>query len=374
MPGSVASSDEDEVSQQRFELPMSTSELTFGQYESYIVDVDQLQNHGIGQADIIKLKAASYHTVASVHAAMGRHLLKIRGFSDMKVEKVKEAVKKCLPNTSGFITAAETLLNRRRCFRLSTGSKQWDHILNGGLQSSSINEVFGEYRCRKTQLAHTLSVVAQLPKEDGGGEGKVAWIDTEGTFRPERIVQIAERYQIDPDQANENIIQHRASNSDDQADSLCRLAEQFVSGQYRLLVIDSLMALFRTDYIGRGELSERQQKLGLFLQKLTKMAEEFNLVVFMTNQVQSDPGASALFASADGRKPVGGHVVAHASTTRILLRKGRGEERVAKIQDSPGKWPSISVHEVSLTDSGDCPEREATYIITTGGINDPEKA
>ncbi|KAK4962245.1 carboxymethylenebutenolidase [Elasticomyces elasticus] len=115
------------------------------------------------------------------------------------------------------------------------------------------------------------------------------------------------------------------------------------------------MALFRVDFPGRGELSERQQKLNQFLSKLTRMAEgsfaQFNICVLMTNQVQSDPGASALFAGSDGRKPVGGHVLAHASTTRILLRKGRGDERVAKVQDSP-----------------------ATYIITNGGINDPDKA
>lgn len=117
------------------------------------------------------------------------------------------------------------------------------------------------------------------------------------------------------------------------------------------------MACFRVDYCGRGELADRQQKLNQFLSKLTHMAEEFNVCVLMTNQVQSDPGANALFAGADGRKPIGGHILAHASTTRVLLRKGRGEERVAKIQDSP-----------------DCPEREATYVITNGGINDPEKA
>jgi meiotic recombination protein DMC1 len=105
------------------------------------------------------------------------------------------------------------------------------------------------------------------------------------------------------------------------------------------------------------------------------MAEEFNITVFITNQVQSDPGASALFAGADGRKPIGGHVVAHASTTRVLLRKGRGEERVAKIQDSPGKMPSAYRWSRLLTMYlTDCPEKEATYIITTGGIADPEKA
>ena len=161
-------------------------------------------------------------------------------------------------------------------------------------------------------------------------------LDTEGTFRPERIAQIAERFDIDPELANENIIVVRALNSDHQNDVLADLNEHFVSGEYRLLVIDSICALFRVDYIGRGELQDRQSKLGVYLNRVKNMAEEFNLTVLMTNQVQSDPGASALFASADGRKPIGGHVVAHASTTRVLLRKGRGEERVAKIQDSPG--------------------------------------
>lgn len=181
-------------------------------------------------------------------------------------------------------------------------------------------------------------------------------VDTEGTFRPERIVQIAERFGIDAETANDNITYIRAQNSEHQHEVLCQLSEQLVTGDYRLLVVDSICALFRVDYIGRAELSERQQKLGLFLQKLTKMAEEFNLTVFMTNQVQSDPGASALFAGADGRKPIGGHVVAHASTTRILLRKGRGEERVAKVQDSPGKpahlFPPASFADLSRRLSG----------------------
>ena len=95
-----------------------------------------------------------------------------------------------------------------------------------------------------------------------------------------------------------------------------------------------------------------------------------------TNQVQSDPGANALFAGADGRKPVGGHILAHASTTRVLLRKGRGEERVAKIQDSPGLFSHFYYTPPYLLTQSfpDCPEREATYIITNGGIADPEKA
>ncbi|KAE8452729.1 hypothetical protein EG329_013001 [Mollisiaceae sp. DMI_Dod_QoI] len=342
---------------------------------SLIVDIDEIQAHGefcksikdkkmqlsligVNASDIAKLKANNIFTVATLVGTMSKRLLKIKGFSDTKVEKIKEAGKKCSP-TAGFMTAAELGHLRERCIRISTGSKQLDAALNGGFQTMSINEVYGEFRCGKTQLAHTLAVIAQLPKEMGGAEGKVAYIDTEGTFRPERIQEIAERFGVDPDQACENISYARAQNSEAgmQMELLEGLAANFATNEYRLLVIDSIMALYRTDFTGRGELADRQQALGLFLRRAAQMAEEFNLVVFMTNQVMSDPGANAMFAGVDGRKPAGGHILAHASTTRLLLRKGRGEERVAKIMDSP-----------------DCPEREATYIITTGGINDPEKA
>ncbi|KAK9368285.1 DNA recombination and repair protein Rad51, partial [Lipomyces kononenkoae] len=217
----------------------------------------------------------------------------------------------------------------------------------------SITEVFGEYRCGKTQLAHTLCVTTQLPKSMGGAEGKVAYIDTEGTFRPERLRDIAERFGVEPDQVCDNISYARALNSEHQMELIEKLGSTFADGSYRLLIVDSIMAQFRVDYCGRGELNERQQKLNQMLGRLNRLSEEYNVAVFMTNQVQSDPGASALFAAADGRKPVGGHVLAHASATRIMLRKGRGEERVAKLQDSP-----------------DMPEREATYCIGEGGIQD----
>ncbi|CAN9111249.1 unnamed protein product [Alternaria alternata] len=326
--------------------------------DGFIVDIDAIQAHGIGAVDISKLKSNGYYTIASVHSATRRNLLKIKGFSEIKVDKVKDAIAKCQHSLlgGGFQTAHELGHLRKRVIKISTGSKALDAVLGGGFQTMSISEVFGEFRCGKTQLSHTMSVIAQLPKDMGGAEGKVAYIDTEGTFRPERIAQIAERFGVDPETAQDNITYARAVNSEHQMELLNKVAEFFVSNEYRLLIIDSIMALFRVDYTGRGELNERQQKLNQFLSKLTHVAEEFNVAVLLTNQVQSDPGASALFASADGRKPIGGHILAHASATRILLRKGRGEERVAKIQDSP-----------------DMPEKEATYIITNGGINDAEK-
>ena len=148
----------------------------------------------------------------------------------------------------------------------------------------SISEVFGEFRCGKTQLSHTMSVVAQLPREMGGADGKVAYIDTEGTFRPERIAQIAERFGVDPDSAQENIAYARALNSEHQLELLNALSREFAGGEYRLLIIDSIMNCFRVDYCGRGELADRQQKLNQFLMKLAHMAEgRTNKTSLMTN-------------------------------------------------------------------------------------------
>lgn len=244
---------------------------------------------------------------------------------------------------------------RTKVFHITTGSRQFDEILGGGIQSMSITEVFGEFRCGKTQLCHTLCVSAQLPTDMGGGEGRVAYIDTEGTFRPDRIRSIAERYDVDADTCLENISYARALNSEHQIELVEQLGNELAEGTFRLLIVDSIMACFRVDFSGRGELNERQQKLNQHLSNLTRVAEDYNIAVFLTNQVQSDPGASALFAAADGRKPVGGHVLAHASATRILLRKGRGEERVAKLQDSPNM-----------------PEKECVYVIGEGGIKDTD--
>ncbi|CCE93187.1 recombinase DMC1 TDEL_0F03760 [Torulaspora delbrueckii] len=334
---------------------MSTTEVeTDSTGHSNVIGVDEMQNYGINASDLQKLKSSGIFTINTVLSTTRRNLAKIKGLSEVKVEKIKEAAGKIIK--VGFIPATIQLDIRQKVFALSTGSKQLDSVLGGGIMTMSITEVFGEFRCGKTQMAHTLCITAQLPREMGGGEGKVAYIDTEGTFRPERIKQIAERYGLDPEACLENISYARALNSEHQMELAEQLGEELSSGDYRLIVVDSIMANFRVDYCGRGELNERQQKLNQHLFKLNRLAEEFNIAIFMTNQVQSDPGASALFASADGRKPVGGHVLAHASATRILLRKGRGEERVAKLQDSP-----------------DMPERECVYVIGEKGITDSDQ-
>ncbi|KAL2917478.1 Meiotic recombination protein DMC1 [Polyrhizophydium stewartii] len=187
----------------------------------------------------------------------------------------------------------------------------------------------------------------------GGGNGKAAFIDTEGTFRPERIEAIAARFGLDPEATISNVMYARALNSEHQYELLNELAVRLCDDrQFRLIVIDSIMALFRTDFCGRGELAERQQKLGQMLARLTRLAEEFNVAVYLTNQMCADPGAMMTF-NADPKKPIGGHVLAHASATRLYLKKGRGETRIVKLWDSP-----------------DMPDAEAVYEITPGGIGD----
>ncbi|GAB6136582.1 DNA repair and recombination protein RadA [Thermococcus prieurii] len=205
-----------------------------------------------------------------------------------------------------------------------------------------------------TQLAHTLAVMVQKPPEEGGLGGSVIWIDTENTFRPERIRQIAEARGLDPDETLKNIYVARAFNSNHQM-LLVEKAEEIIKEKastdrpVKLLVVDSLMAHFRSEYVGRGTLAERQQKLAKHLSDLHRLADLYDIAVFVTNQVQAKP--DAFFG--DPTRPVGGHILAHSATLRIYLRKGKAGKRVARLIDSPH-----------------LPEGEAVFRITERGVED----
>lgn len=319
--------------------------------EEATLPIEDLQTHGVSLPDILKLKQSGVCTIKGVLMVTRRNLLKIKGMSEQKVDKIKEIASKVLG--TNFMTATVYAQKREQVIKISTGSTDFDNLLGGGVQTMSITEVFGEFRTGKTQLCMTMCITIQLEAEKGGCRGKAAFIDTEGTFRPERLKEIAMKHGLDPDSALENVIFARAYNSEHQNELLNALSVKFSEdpGQYKLLIVDSIISLFRTDFSGRGELGERQQKLNLFLAKLMRIAEEFNIAVLITNQMMADPGANMTFV-ADPKKPIGGHVLAHASTTRVYLRKGRGETRIAKIYDSP-----------------DVPESEAVYAITQGGID-----
>ncbi|XP_039261748.2 meiotic recombination protein DMC1/LIM15 homolog isoform X2 [Styela clava] len=317
--------------------------------EATFQDIDMLQDQGINAADLKKLKAAGICTIKGVQMTTKKALSNIKGISEAKVEKIKEAASK--------MAIVDESMKRKQCFKISTGSEDLDKLLGGGVESMAITEVFGEFRTGKTQISHTLCVTTQMPGAMGYTGGKVVFIDTENTFRPDRLRPIADRFNLDQAAVLDNVLYARAYTSEHQMELLDHVAAKFheEAGIFKLLIVDSIMALFRVDFSGRGELADRQQKLAQMLSRLQKISEEYNVAVFVTNQMTADPGAAMSF-QADPKKPIGGHILAHASTTRISLRKGRGENRIAKIFDSP-----------------DMPESEATFSITNGGITDAKE-
>ncbi|TDH69062.1 hypothetical protein CCR75_004912 [Bremia lactucae] len=311
--------------------------------------VNILEQAGINASDVNKLKEAGMHTVDAVAMATKKHLVGIKGISEVKADKMLKAAREMV--NVGFTTAADVLESRRDLITLSTGSNAVDELLKGGVETGSITEIFGEFRTGKTQLCHQLCVTCQLPVDRGGGEGKALFIDTEGTFRPQRLQAIAERYGLDGASVLDNVAFARAYNSEHQVQLLSQASAMMAESRFALVIVDSATALFRTDYTGRGELAARQQELAKFLRALTKMADEFGVAVVITNQMTANPD-SGMFAK-DPLQPIGGNIMAHASCTRLRLRKGRGENRVMKVVDSPI-----------------LPESEAIYSITEQGIQD----
>ena len=284
-----------------------------------------------------------------------RKLEQVKGISTAKAEKIKEAAYKLAGTDRSFLTAKDLQAQRDRdVHRVTTGCAELDQILGGGVESGSITELYGEWRTGKTQLCLTLCVTSFLPREVRGGEGRALFLDTEGTFRPERLQPIAARFELDHDFVMENVVYDRVLNCDHLEerlnDAAALFADEETNGPFRVLVIDSIIAPFRQEFIGRGELAERQQRIGAVMAKLKEIAEVFNIAVIITNQVTADPGAAAAFV-ADPKKAVGGNIIAHISDTRLMLRKGKGEQRICKVMDSPMM-----------------PEAEATFAPSHGGI------
>ncbi|KAA0163980.1 hypothetical protein FNF27_01370 [Cafeteria roenbergensis] len=311
--------------------------------------VTVLQEQGINASDIKKLQDAGLHTVEAVAYSTKKTLIAIKGISEAKADKLIAEAAKLVD--MGFSTAAEYAKAREDVVFVSTGSKELDKLLQGGIETGSITELFGEFRTGKTQLCHTLCVTCQMPLEAGGAEGKALYIDTEGTFRPKRLRSIAERFGLSPDDVLENVICARAYTSDHQNALLEQACAMMAESRFGIVIVDSATALYRTDYSGRGELAARQMSLAQFLRKLTRIADEFGVAVVVTNQVVAQVDGAMSFGPAT--KPIGGNIMAHASTTRLQLRKGRGENRICKVYDSPT-----------------LPESDATFAITEQGVAD----
>jgi DNA repair protein RadA len=240
--------------------------------------------------------------------------------------------------------------------KITTSSKGFDELLGGGMETQSIVEVYGEFGSGKTQVAHQMAINVQLPREMGGLNGSVVIIDTENTFRPERIAQMVKGLPPGPEGQvwdTEEFLKHisvaRAFNSNHQillVESAMDLAEKLRDSEkpVRLLIVDSVTAHFRAEYVGRGTLADRQQKLNKHLHDLMRFADLNNALILVTNQVMSKP--DTFFG--DPTKPVGGHVLGHTATFRLYLRKSKGEKRIARLVDSPNLPDGESVFSVTM--------------------------
>ncbi len=229
-----------------------------------------------------------------------------------------------------FITATELYNKRKHIERISTGSKNFDELLGGGFEVDAITEIYGEFGCGKTQICHTSSVTVQQRRSEGGLEGGVIYIDTENTFRPERIVSISKLRNMDHIKVLENIIVAKAFNSAHQELIIQEIGNIIESKNIKLLILDSAISHYRAEYIGRGTLSERQQKINKLMHTLLRISETYQIAIILTNQIQAVP--DTIFG--DPFKPIGGNIIAHSSTYRIYLKKA-GKNRIARIVDSP---------------------------------------
>ncbi len=307
---------------------------------------------GIGPAVAAKLEAAGVYDMMSLAVMSPATLGDAAGVGAAVARKAIQAARTMLD--LGFQDGVEFAQKRSNVCNITTGSNSLNELLGGkGIESRAITEAFGAFGSGKTQLGLTLAVNTQLPTEQGGANGKTVFIDTEGTFRPARIRQIAEKLGANPEKVLKNILVARAFNSDHQILLLEKVGELIKSGEpIKLMIIDSLTAHFRAEFAGRGQLADRQQKLNRYMHDLMKLSETHNLAVYVTNQVMANP--AQMFG--DPTTAIGGNIVGHASSYRIYLRRGKKGSRVAKLIDSPN-----------------LPDNECVFWVTNGGVGDDEE-
>jgi len=314
---------------------------------------------GVGPATAEKLKEAGYGSIEAIAVSSSSELASIAEIGESTAQKIINAARQAA-DVGGFETGDQVLERRKLVGKLSFGIKSLNDLLGGGVETQAITEFYGEFGSGKTQVGHQMAVNVQLPPEKGGLGSSVIIIDTENTFRPERIAQMVKGLsarngtEYEPEEFLKNIHVARAYNSNHQillVDTASDLANKLkdTDRPVRLMIVDSLTAHFRAEYVGRGTLADRQQKINKHMHDLMKFANLYNAAIVVTNQVMAKP--DAFFG--DPTKPIGGHIVGHTATFRLYLRKSKGEKRIARLVDSPN-----------------LPEGEAIFSVTMEGLKD----
>jgi DNA repair protein RadA len=309
---------------------------------------------GVGPTTSDKLREAGFATVESIATASPTDLADAAEIGESSAKKIIKAARE-LVDIGGFKTGKDVFEQRKNVRKLRTLVPEFDNLLGGGLETQAITELYGEFGSGKSQIVHQMAVNVQLSEDEGGLAGSAIFIDTENTFRPERIEQMVNGLGKDVRSVEEflaNIHVARAHTSDHQM-LLMETARDLAADlrgsdkPVRIFIIDSLTAHFRAEYAGRGTLAARQQKLNRHMHDLFKLVDENNAVALVTNQVMSNP---AVFFG-DPTKPIGGNIVGHTATFRIYLRKSKGGKRIARLVDSPN-----------------LPDGEATFMVEQAGL------
>ena len=317
------------------------------------LELDNIE--GVGPVTKQKLGEAGIHSIMDL---LVRGPMSVSDVTGLDVDRATSICNKASTKLvelgqlqKDFVTATEIYKKRQSIERISTGTTSIDDLLDGGIETQAITEIYGEYGTGKTQICHTLCVMVQSPKDKGGLEGGAIYVDTEGTFRPERLHRIAEAKGFDPDEILENVVVAKAYNSAHQELIMEDLGRIIDKTGAKLLIVDSAVAHYRAEFLGRGTLAGRQQRLNKFMHLLLRTAETYNLAAIATNQIQASPDTYF----GDPSRPTGGHVVAHTSTYRIYLKRS-GKNRIARMVDSP-------YHA----------EREVVFRLADTGVEDVEE-
>ncbi|MFQ5762756.1 MAG: DNA repair and recombination protein RadA [Candidatus Bathyarchaeia archaeon] len=325
------------------------------------LEVDDIQ--GVGPETAKKLLRAGFSTVQSIAVTSARELSEKTNLTHETTLSITENARATLGQD--VMRAIDLYRHRSEALTLRTGATAFDELLGGGFESQAVTELVGEFAAGKSQICMKLSAMVQQPATHGGLGGRAFFLDTEGTFNPKRVYDIATNIGLNAEETLANILYARAYNSDHQMFLVDRLPDIIQRENIKLIIVDSIISHFRSEYLGREHLNERQQKLNQHVHKILRIAEIFNLPAVVTNQIQANPQN---FGYGDPNRPAGGNVLAHSTTHRVWLRK-KSPGRVARIVDSPNLPPGEAFFQITAKGIEDIDEKLRTKLSKSESSN-----